>query len=440
VSDPKHNIAIIGSGPMGLACAYHLLKTGHNVVVYEKADRIGGMSACFDFDGMTIERYYHFICRTDGALFDLLDELELTSKLRWRDTRMGFFHDGVLHKWGDPFHLLMFPKLDLISKLRYGFHIFMTSRIGNWDKLDKRDAISWLKKWVGSKAYDLLWDYLFELKFYEHKSRVSAAWIGTRIKRMARSRKNLFTEHLGYLEGGSDTLLTALAERITAMGGTIRYNAGVDRIIADSGSVQGVVVGNEEHSYDGVVSTVPLPYVPRIAPMLPVETTDKIDAIGNCAVVCAIVKLRTQLTECFWLNVNDPDMDIPGLIEYTNLYPMNHSVVYVPFYVPHSHPKYAADDASILDEVFGYFCRLNPQFSKEWIMAAQVSRYEYAQPICGLNFYDQLPPMQSPIQGFVMADTSYYYPEDRSISESVRIGTTLAKLIVDYTGSLSDRQ
>ncbi|EUJ47679.1 glutamate synthase subunit beta [Paenilisteria rocourtiae] len=36
-------IAIIGSGPAGLACADQLNKAGHNVTVFEKSDRIGGL-------------------------------------------------------------------------------------------------------------------------------------------------------------------------------------------------------------------------------------------------------------------------------------------------------------------------------------------------------------------------------------------------------------
>ena len=37
------NVAVIGSGPAGLACAAQLNQAGHNVTVYERDDRIGGL-------------------------------------------------------------------------------------------------------------------------------------------------------------------------------------------------------------------------------------------------------------------------------------------------------------------------------------------------------------------------------------------------------------
>ena len=52
----------------------------------------------------------------------------------------------------------------------------------------------------------MLWKSLFHYKFYEYEDSLSAAWLGTRIKRVALSRKNLFEERLGYLEGGSEAL------------------------------------------------------------------------------------------------------------------------------------------------------------------------------------------------------------------------------------------
>jgi glutamate synthase (NADPH/NADH) len=48
-------IAIIGSGPAGLAAADGLNKAGHLVTVYERADRIGGLLMCVSQCALYIE-------------------------------------------------------------------------------------------------------------------------------------------------------------------------------------------------------------------------------------------------------------------------------------------------------------------------------------------------------------------------------------------------
>ena len=65
-------VIVIGAGVMGLAAAYHALKRGHEVTVLEAAPEAGGMAAHFDFAGLSIERFYHFVCKADHATFDLL--------------------------------------------------------------------------------------------------------------------------------------------------------------------------------------------------------------------------------------------------------------------------------------------------------------------------------------------------------------------------------
>ena len=125
-------VAVIGAGAMGLAAAYHALKARHAVELFE-ADKVpGGMAAHFDFDGLSIERFYHFVCKADRPTFELMDELGIGGAMKWRPTSMGYFIDGEHHPWGDPISLLRFPRLGLGSKLRYGAQMFASIRRRDW--------------------------------------------------------------------------------------------------------------------------------------------------------------------------------------------------------------------------------------------------------------------------------------------------------------------
>ena len=83
----SQRIAVLGAGPMGLAVAYQLARDGHRPVVFEADDRVGGMTACFDFSGLQIERYYHFHCTSDSAFLQMLDELGIAHQMHWVETK-----------------------------------------------------------------------------------------------------------------------------------------------------------------------------------------------------------------------------------------------------------------------------------------------------------------------------------------------------------------
>ena len=61
-------------------------------------------------------------------------------------------------------------------------------------------------------------------------------------------------------------------------------------------------------------------------------------------------------------------------------------------------------------------------------VAMRASRYRHAQPICEPGHLDQLPPVALPVNGLWVADTSYYDPEDRGISESIEFGRSMARM------------
>jgi len=420
--------AVIGAGVMGLACAYELLKRGQSVDIYEADDRVGGMAAHFDFNGLNIERYYHFICKPDHYLFDLLNELGIEDRLRWRATYMGYYYDGHMYDWGNPIALFKFPKLGFIAKFRYGLHAFFSTKRRNWLPLDDVEASDWIRKWIGDEAYDILWKRLFALKFFHYKDNLSAAWIWSRIKRVGSSRKSMLQEELGYLEGGSETLLCALHQKIIMLGGRIHLSTPVERVNIENNQVRSITVAGKEEQFDHIFSTVPLPYVSRMIPDLPADYRTRYESIHNMGVVCVIFRLRKGVSRNFWLNVSDESMEIPGIIEFSNLRPVQDSVVYVPYYMPRDYPKFAKDNDFFIAEAKQYIKQLNPEISDADFIAEHASRYGYAQPVCQPGFSKLLPPIKTAINGLYIADTSYYYPEDRSISESINVGKHMAQL------------
>jgi protoporphyrinogen oxidase len=349
--------------------------------------------------------------------------------MRWVPTSMGYYVDGKLYPWGDPLSLLAFPKLNPIEKLRYGLMMFAQTKRSDWGPLENLSAKDWIEGWCGKSVYRKLWKPLFDLKFYEYADNVSAAWIWTRIKRVGTSRRSMFQEELGYIDGGSETLVKALVAAIGKSGGRIELGCPVTEVTSSDGKVSGVVAGGRTFAADAVISTVPTPYVSRLVPTLPDAWKAKYDAIHNIGVICVVFKLRRSVTPHFWVNIMDPAFEIPGIIEFSNLRPTGDTIVYVPYYMPTTQPKWDKDDAYFRTEAFGYLKRINPAITDADFVGMHVGRLRHAQPVCPPGFLAMIPPIETPIAGLQIADTCFYYPEDRGIAESVRLAAEMARRI-----------
>jgi protoporphyrinogen oxidase len=249
----------------------------------------------------------------------------------------------------------------------------------------------------------------------------------TRRSQCSDRRKNLIQEELGYLEGGTETLIHALIGEIEHRGNKILLGNPVTRVVTQDGRVRGVETLNGFISADAVISTVPTPFISRLVPELAPAARAKYDSIPNIGICCLIFKLRRSLTPHFWVNFSDPNIEIPGLIEFSNLRPIDHHIVYIPYYLPTSNEKFSWPDEKLLNEAFQAMRAVQPQFQRSDVLESRVARLRYAQPICAPGFASTLPAVQTAIAGLQIADTSFYYPEDRGISESVKLGRKMAR-------------
>jgi len=87
----KKRVAIFGGGLSGLACAKYLSDAGHEPILYEARDLLGGkISAWQDEDGDYIETGLHIFFGAYPNIHNLFKELGIEDRLQWAPHRMTF--------------------------------------------------------------------------------------------------------------------------------------------------------------------------------------------------------------------------------------------------------------------------------------------------------------------------------------------------------------
>jgi protoporphyrinogen oxidase len=241
----------------------------------------------------------------------------------------------------------------------------------------------------------------------------------------------LFHEELGYIDGGSETLVRALVDAIEKKGGSVRLGAPVTEVVVDSGRVKGVRSGDTVEVFDAVISTVPTPFVSKLIPELPGDVKRAYEAIRNIGVVCVVFKLRKSVTPNFWANVFDRRWRSQASSSFRASGQQATRSSSYPTTCRRRAPGGRNENDELIDEAFGYLKRVNPSLTDSDRIDAAAGRLSHAQPVCPPGFSAMIPKVQTPIAGLQVADTCFYYPEDRGVSEGVRWARLMAEAIDD---------
>jgi protoporphyrinogen oxidase len=438
---PRQRVVVIGGGLSGLAAAYDLARAGFAVIVLEAAPDFGGLASSFRLEGYPVERFYHFICRADRDLLRLVDELGLGRQLSWHATRTAFYYNGRYYPFGTPLDLLRFSAVPWGQRIRFGLHIARSRYRSQWRWLDAIPAKPWLIESIGERAYDVIWHPLLKVKFGDDHDRISAAWVWHRIWRVATSRRRLLSrEQFGCLEHGTATLVDPLVAALRAAPAVeLHTGVRVRRVEIRDGRVANVHLEDTAIPCDAVISTVALPVLDRLVPGQSDAYFERARQVKYIGVVCMLLSLQRQFGANFWTNINDPRISFNGIIEQTalnqNLRRVGLNVLYVPFYLPTTEPRYRAAESELFAEYAGMLKLINFRFSESWVKEYHVFRAPHAQPIFSTNFVQLMPAHRTPVRGLYVTDSTQFYPEDRTISQAIRQGRRVAAMIVADAGA-----
>lgn len=425
-------VAVVGGGISGLSAAYFALQKGFSVNLYESTDRLGGLAASFDFNGLTIEKFYHFICGGDYKLIELSRRLGIGDKIKFQPTTTAYYYNGRYYSFSTPFDLLRFSPISLTSRFKFGLNIIYSKYTKEWEKLDKISGKEWLCRRIGEKAYNVVWHPLLKIKFGNYYDRISAAWIWHRIHRVATSRKSPFSkEKMGYFEGGSQTLIKEVKNKIKELGGSIHLNSKIQKIKKNNHTFQLILDSGIQFGFNMVVLAVPLPVGAEIIKNLDPEYAHQLSSFVFFGVVCGIFRLREKVTDAFWLNINDSCIAANGLIEYTNLNPLKEispdKIVYIPLYVPVEDRWFSMNEESLRCEFFNMLKIIKPNLTESTIVDFRVFKSSHAQAICTIGFKDKLPPLTTPIKNLFLLDSTQIYPSDRALSPLIGLAEKMVE-------------
>lgn len=432
MNSSRQKWAIIGGGMLGLTLAHRLRQQGKEVTLFEAADHLGGLASAWTLGDVVWDRHYHVTLLSDSFLRSILRELDLDGEMEWVITGTGVYANGRLHSVSNTLEFLRFPALGLIDKARLAATILYASRIKNWKRLEGILVADWLSRWSGKRTFERFWLPLLRSKLGENYRKTSAAFIWTTIQRLyAARRTGLKTEMFGYLPGGYARTLDCFGEKLSSEGVEVRLNCQVSAVSGKDGHVRVETERGESYDFDDVVVTAAAPLAARICRGLSVEEHQRLESVLYQGIVCASVLLRKPLSRFYVTNLLDEGLPFTGVIEMTAMvkpeHLKGHSLVYLPRYLPVDDPFFDTPDEEVRELFLSGLERMHPQFTREDVLAFQISRVRHVCPLPTLGYSETVPPMTTSVPGLHLVNSAHILNGTLNVNETVQLAEQAAE-------------
>ncbi len=427
-------IAIIGAGYGGMAAAWDLRKAGHEVTIYESADYVGGLASGFkepDWD-WSVEKFYHHWFASDKHMLGLIKELGLSHKVRFPRPYTVMYHEGRFYPLDSIIQAILFPGLGWgLDKIRFGLVGLYLRLTTDWKTLEKYTVDDWMRKWTGKKVYQLMWEPLVIGKFGEkYYKQVNMAWMWARL--------HARTTRLGTFEGGFQAFADQFAEKLRTAGVKIELSTPVTHIQRNSAnSLLELTTSDGMKTAHQALITLSPGATAKMVPSLPKEYLEGLLRLKSMGAVVMVLALKHRLSEegYYWYNIpKSAGFPFLAVVEHTNFVSPKHfggnHIVYIGDYLEPEHEHFRLTQEELLEKFAPSLKKFNPKFEKDWVKKVWLFRTAYAQPVPLVNHSQNIPAIETPIEGLYFASMSQVYPWDRGTNFAVEIGRRAAGLML----------
>ena len=310
---------VLGAGPAGITAAYELARRGHEHVVVEASDSIGGLARTEVRDGYRFDlgghRFYTKSAEVEAIWHEVLgDELlrrPRLSRIYWRGRFISYPLRG-----GD-----VMRRVGPLEVLRSGAS-YAAARVG--PKPEPKTFEEWVTQHFGRRLFDLFFRSYTEKVWGVPTSEIHAEWAAQRIRGLSFWRAvrgalgaggddvRSLIEEFEYPRLGPGQMWERMAEEVEARGGEVRLNSPATRIVVDRLGVAAVEAGGEVLEGRAVISSLPLRSLVAIAePLAPEAVLDAAAGLRYRDFIC--VALVVEGEDPFpdnWIYIHDPHVAV----------------------------------------------------------------------------------------------------------------------------------
>lgn len=330
----ERQFVIIGGGPAGLTAAYELTKENLQPVVFEKYDKVGGISRTEKYKGYYFDMGGHRFYTKSREVNEFWHEVMGDEFLR-RPRLSRIFYNGKFFYYPlKPFNALL--GLGPVE----GALIFLSYL--RWQLFPYREEETF-EQWVTNRFGKRL--FLTFFKTYTEKvwgiscSELKAEWAAQRIKDLSLKTAlvNMFLSNNGkvttlieefeYPRRGPGMMWTAVKDRVEQRGGAVHLDSEVIEIQRNGRRIESVTVARngQKEKIEGTdfVSSMPITeFFRRLNPPPPpavIEAAGKLK-YRDFLTVCLVID-KEELFPDNWIYIHDPTVKVGRIQNYKNWSP-----------------------------------------------------------------------------------------------------------------------
>jgi 15-cis-phytoene desaturase len=252
-------VAIAGGGLAGLSCAKYLVDLGHQPIVLERSDVLGGLVAAWqDEDGDWLETGLHAFFGAYRNMNQLMAELNISDRLQWKQHALVFNQPekpGTLSRFDvpdipAPFNVIVsiLRNNDMLTweqKIRFAIGLLPAIVRGQKyvEAMDKYSLLDWLRlQGVDEKVNTDIFIAASKALTFINPDEVSATVPLTALNRFLQER---YGSKIAFLDGAPpERLCQPIVEYVVRHGGEVHTAAPLRQIaVRGDGTVDRFVVG-----------------------------------------------------------------------------------------------------------------------------------------------------------------------------------------------------